>query len=165
MLNCSLFQSQNLTRQTNCLQAADTHAFKGCYPPLYDRDVPTSAWFAAYVTAYVERDVRQILKIQELETFQRFVRLCAGRTGQMLNLSSLATDCGIPHNTAKAWISVLEASYIVFQHRPHHANFNKRLVNMRKLYFYDAGLVSWLLGIRTPEYMETQPLRGTSSRR
>ena len=132
----------------------------GGYPPLYDRDVAVRAWFGAYVTAYLERDVRQVLKVQELETFQRFVRLCAGRTGQLLNFSSLATDCGITHNTAKAWISVLEASYITFQLRPHHANFNKRLVKASKLYFYDAGLVSWLLGIQTPEQMETHPLRG-----
>ena len=140
--------------------SVDIMLLKGCYPPLYDRDVPPSAWFAAYVTAYVERDARQLLKIQELETFQRFVRLCAGRTAQLLNLSSLAAECGITHNTAKSWISVLEASYLVFLLRPHHTNFNKRLVKMPKLYFYDVGLVSWLLGIRTPEQMETHPLRG-----
>lgn len=139
---------------------ADTLLLTGSYPPLYDRELNPAAWFAAYVTAYVERDVRQLLKIQELETFQRFVRLCAGRTGQLLNLSSLATECGITHNTAKSWISVLEASYLVFLLRPHHANFNKRLVKMPKLYFYDAGLVSWLLGIRAPEQIETHPLRG-----
>lgn len=133
----------------------------GGYPPLYDRDMDVRAWFNAYVTAYLERDVRQVLKVQELETFQRFVRLCAGRTGQLLNFSSLATECGITHNTAKAWISVLEVSYIVFQLRPHHANFNKRLVKAYKLYFYDVGLVSWLLGIQTPEQMETHPLRGS----
>lgn len=140
--------------------SVDSILLTGCYPPLYDREVPPSAWFAAYVTAYIERDVRQMLKIQELETFQRFVRLCAGRTGQLINLSSLATECGITHNTAKAWISVLEASYLVFLLRPHHANFNKRLVKMPKLYFYDAGLVSWLLGIRTEEHLNTHPLRG-----
>jgi len=138
----------------------DAMLLTGCYPPLYDRDVPPSAWFGAYVTAYIERDVRQLLKIQELETFQRFVRLCAGRSGQLLNLSSLATECGITHNTAKAWISVLEASYLVFLLRPHHTNFNKRLVKMPKLYFYDVGLVSWLLGIRTTEHIATHPLRG-----
>jgi len=133
----------------------------GGYPPLYDRDVSVRAWFSAYVTAYLERDVRQVLKIQDLETFQRFVRLCAGRSGQLLNLSSLAAECGITHNTAKAWISVLEASYIVFQLRPYHMNFNKRLVKASKLYFYDVGLVSWLLGIQTPEQIETHPLRGS----
>jgi predicted AAA+ superfamily ATPase len=104
--------------------------------------------------------VRQLLKIQELETFQRFVKLCAGRTGQLLNLSSLATECGITHNTAKSWISVLQASYLVFLLRPHHTSFKKRLVKMPKLYFYDTGLVAWLLGIRTAEQMETHPLRG-----
>lgn len=154
------FSIPELAQAGQLPQAADTMLLKGCYPPLYDRDVPPSAWFAAYVTAYVERDVRQILKIQELETFQRFVRLCAGRTAQLLNLSSLATECGITHNTAKSWVSVLEASYLIFLLRPHHTNFNKRLVKMPKLYFYDVGLVSWLLGIRTPEQVETHPLRG-----
>ena len=89
------------------------------------------------------------------------MRLCAGRTGQQLNYSALAADCGITHNTAKAWLSVLEASYIVFQLRPYHANFNKRLAKAPKLYFYDVGLVSWLLGTQTPEQIETHPLRGS----
>ncbi len=138
----------------------DRMLFTGGYPPLYDRDVTVRTWFGAYVTAYIERDVRQVLKIQDLETFQRFVRLCAGRSGQLLNYSSLAADCGITHNTAKAWLSVLEASYILFQLRPHHASFNKRLVKAPKLYFYDVGLAAWLLGIQTPEQIETHPLRG-----
>lgn len=138
----------------------DAMLLTGCYPPIYDRALEPAAWYSAYVTAYVERDVRQMLKIQELETFQRFVRLCTGRTGQLLNLSSLATECGITHNTVKAWISVLEASYLIFLLRPHGVSFNKRLVKMPKLYFYDAGLAAWLLGIRTPEQMETHPLRG-----
>lgn len=140
---------------------ADTILHKGCYPPIYDRNLPPNTWFSAYTTAYVERDVRQILKIQELETFQRFIRLCAGRTGQLLNYSSIATECGITHNTVKAWISVLEASYIIFLLRPHHVNFKKRLVKMPKLYFYDVGLASWLLGIRTAEQIATHPLRGS----
>jgi predicted AAA+ superfamily ATPase len=138
----------------------DDMLIKGGYPPLYDRHIPLRAWFGSYVTAYIERDVRQVLKVQELETFQRFLRLCAGRTGQLLNLVSLATDCGITHNTAKSWISVLEASYILFLLRPHHANFNKRLIKAPKLYFYDSGLVSWLLGIQTQQQLETHPLRG-----
>ncbi|RQW84890.1 MAG: ATP-binding protein [Geobacter sp.] len=135
--------------------------FTGGYPPIYDRQVPPRTWFSAYVTAYIERDVRQILKVQELEVFQRFVRFCAGRTGQLLNLSSLATECGITHNTAKSWISVLEASYIIFLLRPHHANFNKRLVKTPKLYFHDTGLAAWLLGIQSPDQIETHPLRGS----
>lgn len=142
-------------------KTVDEMLFKGCYPPLYDRAVTEQAWFNAYITAYIERDVRQVLRIQELETFQRFVRLCAGRSGQLLNHSSLAADCGISHNTAKAWISVLEASYILFQLRPHHANFNKRLVKSSKLYFYDVGLMAWLLGIREVSQLEAHPLRGS----
>ncbi|PIU49809.1 MAG: AAA family ATPase [Desulfobacterales bacterium CG07_land_8_20_14_0_80_52_14] len=134
--------------------------FTGGYPPIYDREVSVRNWFSAYVTAYIERDVRQVLKVQELETFQRFVRLCAGRTGQLVNYSTLAVDCGITHNTAKAWLSVLEASYILFLLRPHHINFNKRLIKAPKLYFYDVGLASWLLGIRDPDQIETHPLRG-----
>jgi len=142
-------------------QNLDETLFKGGYPPLYDRDVSVRAWFGAYVMAYIERDVRQVLKIQDLETFQRFVRLCAGRTGQLLNFSSLAADCGITHNTAKSWISVLEASYIIFLLHPYHTNFNKRLIKAPKLYFYDAGLASWLIGIQTPEQVATHPLRGS----
>ncbi len=154
------FSLEELAKSPKQPQNIDQMLYTGGYPPLYDRDVPVRAWFGAYVTAYLERDVRQVLKVQELEAFQRFVRLCAGRTGQLLNYSSLATECGISHNTVKAWISVLEASYILFQLRPHHVNFNKRLVKAPKLYFYDVGLVSWLLGIQTPEQMETHPLRG-----
>jgi predicted AAA+ superfamily ATPase len=139
----------------------DEVLFYGGYPPLYDRGVPPQNWFPAYVTAYVERDVRQLVKVQDLELFQRFVRLCAGRSGQILSLTSLAVDCGITHNTAKAWISVLEASYILFQLRPHHANFNKRLIKAPKLYFYDTGLQCWLLGIQTADQLSTHPLRGS----
>ena len=155
------FSLDELLRSGMSPQSLDEMLTKGGYPPLYDRNIPPRKWFSAYVTAYIERDVRQVLKVQELETFQRFVRFCAGRTGQLLNLSSLAADSGITHNTAKSWISVLEASYILFQLRPHHANFNKRLVKTPKLYFYDAGLVCWLLGIQTPQQLETHPLRGS----
>ena len=139
----------------------DEMLFTGGYPPLYDRGLSPRSWLSAYVTAYVERDVRQFLKVLDLEAFQRFVRLCAGRSGQILNLSSLATDCGITHNTAKAWISVLEASYILFQLRPHHANFSKRLVKAPKIYFYDTGLLCWLLGIQAPDQLAAHPLRGS----
>lgn len=139
----------------------DEMLLAGGYPPLYDRSLLPKAWFPAYVTAFVERDVRQILKVQDLEVFQRFVRLCAGRSGQILNLASLATDCGITHNTAKAWISVLEASYVLFLLRPHHENFSKRLIKSPKLYFYDTGLLCWLLGIQNAGQLASHPLRGS----
>ncbi len=154
------FSAEELTGAKKLPASIDAMMLIGCYPPIYDRSLEPASWFSAYVTAYVERDVRQMLKIQELETFQRFVRLCAGRTGQLLNLSSLAIECGITHNTAKAWISVMEASYLVFLLQPHSINFNKRLIKMPKLYFYDVGLASWLLGIRTTEQIITHPLRG-----
>ena len=134
--------------------------FKGGYPPIYDRDLAPRIWLSAYVTAYVERDVRQLLNVQDLETFQRFVRLCAGRSGQVLNLSSLAADCGVSHNTAKAWIGVLEAGYLLFRLRPHHQNFNKRVIKSPKIYFYDTGLLCWMLGIQGPDQLVTHPLRG-----
>jgi len=141
-------------------ETLDRRIHTGGYPALFDRPVTPRRWFPAYVTAYVERDVRQLLKVHDLDTFQRFVRLCAGRSGQLLNLSSLANDCGITHNTARSWISVLEASYLVFLLQPHHANFNKRLVKSPKLYFFDTGLLCWLLGIHDPQQLDVHPLRG-----
>ena len=132
----------------------------GMYPPLYDREVAPADWFPAYVNTYIERDVRQLINVRDLSAFQRFIRMCAARTGQLLNLSSLAADCGITHNTAAAWISVLEASYIIFLLRPHFTNFNKRLVKTPKLYFLDTGLAAWLLGIRELEQLAYHAQRG-----
>lgn len=138
----------------------DELLFSGGYPALYDRDLLPGDWFAGYITTYVERDVRQLINVRELSTFQRFLRMCAARSGQLLNLSSLAADCGITHNTAAAWISVLEASYIIHLLRPHYRNFNKRLVKSPKLYFCDVGLAAWLLGIHKPEEMAFHAQRG-----
>jgi len=134
--------------------------FKGLYPALYDRPLAPSAWHANYVMTYLERDVRNILSVRNLNTFQRFLRMCAARVGQLLNLSSMAADCGITHNTAQSWLSVLEASYIVFLMRPHFRNFGKRLVKSPKLYFYDPGLAAWLLNIQNPEHLAVHPQRG-----
>ena len=155
------FSVGELTRSGRRPPDLDATLLTGGYPPLYDRNLLPRTWFPAYVTAYVERDVRQLVNVRDLETFQRFVRLCAGRSGQILNLSSLANDCGVTHNTARAWISVLEASYILFQLRPHHANFRKRLIKAPKIYFYDSGLLCSLLGIQEPEHLATHPLRGS----
>ncbi|MGD8835633.1 MAG: ATP-binding protein [Desulfobacteraceae bacterium] len=134
--------------------------FSGLYPPVHDRKLAPSLWYGNYVQTYIERDVRQMVNIRDLNTFQRFVRLCAGRTGQLLNLSNLAGECAITHNTAKAWISILEASYIVFLLQPHHANFNKRIIKTPKLYFYDTGLAAWLLSIQNPDQLNIHPMRG-----
>jgi predicted AAA+ superfamily ATPase len=141
-------------------EKTDTLLYRGCYPPLYDRALSPGDWFAGYVTTYVERDLRRLISVRDLSAFQRFVKMCAARTGQLLNLSALAADSGISHNTASAWISVLEASYLVHLLRPHYRNFNKRLVKMPKLYFCDAGLAAWLAGIRRMEDLVFHPLRG-----
>jgi uncharacterized protein len=134
--------------------------FEGLYPPVHDRELDPGIWFGNYVRTYVEREVRQMINVRDLSAFQRFLRMCAARTGKLLNLSSLAADCGITHNTARAWISVLEASYIVHLLQPHFQNFNKRLIKTPKLYFYDPGLATWLLGIQNPEQLVTHPQRG-----
>lgn len=134
--------------------------FKGLYPPVYDRKVTPGSWYSGYMQTYVERDLRQLINVRDLSAFQRFVRMCAARTGMLLNLSAMASDCGITHNTAKAWVSILEASYILFLLQPHHRNFNKRLVKTPKLYFYDTGLAAWLLGIRDSDQIAIHSMRG-----
>ena len=134
--------------------------FAGGYPRIFDRELDPANWLRSYIATYLERDVRTISNVGDLAMFQRFVELCAGRTGQLLNYSSLAADCGISQPSAKAWLSVLEASFIVFRLPAFHGNFRKRLVRMPKLYFHDTGLACWLLGIRQFEQLRTHPLRG-----
>lgn len=134
--------------------------WKGGYPALYDRDLAPGDWFANYVAAYLERDVRLLLAVRDLSPFQRFVRMCAARSGQLLNLTALGADCGISAVTAREWLSVLEASYLVLRLPPHHQNFGKRLVKTPKLYFLDVGLMAWLVGIRDAATIATHAARG-----
>ena len=140
-----------------------THLWRGAYPGLWQRQ-PTLAecndWFSSYVATYAERDVRQLLQVQNLSTFQRFLRLCAARTGTLLNLVLLANDTGISHTTARHWLSVLESSELVFLLPPYFRNFGKRLVKTPKLYFTDTGLAAWLIGIREPQLLALHALRG-----
>lgn len=138
----------------------DALLHRGLFPPVLDRDIPARIWYPQYVATYVERDVREILPVRDIGAFSRFVRMCASRCGQLVNLSSLGADCGITHNTAHAWIDVLEASYIVTLLRPWHENFGKRLIKTPKLYFTDTGLLCWLLGIESPEHLSTHAQRG-----
>lgn len=133
---------------------------QGGYPALYDRPVTPHDWFANYIATYVERDVRQLIAVRDLGQFQTFVRMCAARTGQLLNLTALGADCGISAVTARHWLTVLEASYIVTLLRPHHRNFGKRLVKTPKLYFLDAGLAAWLMGVRDAATLQTHAARG-----
>lgn len=155
------FSTGELKNQKNTFNDLNELLFKGLYPPIYDRNIPPSNWYANYIVTYIERDVRQILNVKDLSTFQRFIRMCAARTGQLLNLASLGNDCGISHNTAKAWLTVLEASYIVFLLYPHYNNFGKRLVKSPKIYFYDTGLAAWLLGIQNIDHLSIHPMRGS----
>jgi len=125
--------------------------FKGGYPRLYKTDIDPTQFYRDYVGTYIERDVRQFHNLFDLDTFQTFLKLCAGRVGQILNMVSLANDCGIAQATAKNWLSLLKTSYVVFTLQPHFKNFNKRLIKQPKLYFYDTGLVSYLLDIKSPD--------------
>ena len=141
-------------------RALEETVLAGGYPRIFDQALDPSEWLRSYVATYIERDVRTISQVGDLTTFQRFVELCAGRTAQLTNYSALASDCGVSQPTARAWLSILEASFIVFRLPPFHINLGKRLVKMPKLHFYDTGLVCWLLGIRTPEQLRSHPLRG-----
>ena len=133
---------------------------KGFYPPLFDRQLDPSQWQSGYIQTYLERDVRQLSQVHNLDLFQRFLRLCAGRSGQILNQSTLAADAGVSAPTANAWLSILQASYVIFLLPPFHSNFNKRLVKSPKLYFHDTGIACNLLGIRTAADLELSPFRG-----
>ncbi len=141
-------------------QSLEETLFTGGYSRIFDKSLSPSEWLRSYVATYIERDVRTITNVGDLGAFQRFVELCAGRTAQLLNFSSLADDSGVSQPTAKAWLSILEASFIVFRLPPFHVNLGKRLVKMPKLHFYDTGLVCWLIGIREPDQLRTHPLRG-----
>ena len=140
--------------------AIDEMLFSGFYPRILDQGLEPRQALGDYFETYVERDVRRMGEIRNLSSFRRFVRLCAGRVGQLLNLSALGSDAGVSHTTAREWLTVLEASYIVFQLPPYHANIRKRLVKSPKLYFYDVGLASFLIGIEHADQVVTHPLRG-----
>jgi len=141
---------------------ADTDAMllNGFYPRLHHMRLKPHQVMADYFETYVQRDVRQLMQIRHQGLFEKFVRLCAGRTGQLLNLNSLGNETGISHTTAREWISILEASYILFLLPPWHANISKRLVKTPKIYFWDVGLASYLLGLQEVRHISRDPLRG-----
>ena len=134
--------------------------FAGAYPRIHDQGLPPTRWLADYLATYVQRDVRQVLAIGDLMAFTTFLRLCAGSTAQELNLSRLAADAGISQPTARAWLSVLETSFLGFRLPPWHANFRKRWVKAPKFHLFDSGLACHLLGIQSPDQLRTHPLRG-----
>ncbi|QPH40362.1 ATP-binding protein [Pedobacter endophyticus] len=134
---------------------------KGGYPPIYDQNIPPYKWHQNYINTYLEKDVRQIKNIINLSLFERFLRLCAGRVGQLLNMNSLGIEVGVDSKTIASWISILESSFVVYLLKPHHRNFNKRVVKMPKLYFYDSGLAAALLGIQNESQLDTHPVKGS----
>lgn len=154
------FSAVELNDAKKLPSSLDDMLYRGGYPALYDRDLTPDDWFPNYVATYLERDVRQLIAVRDLTQFQRFVKMCAARSGQMLNLAALGADCGISATTAREWFSVLEASYLVMRLPPYHRNFGKRLVKTPKLYFLDVGLMAWLLGIRDAVSIETHASRG-----
>ncbi len=134
--------------------------YKGFYPRIWDMDLSPGKVYADYFETYIERDLRQIVNIKDLDKFRRFARLCAGRVGQLFIASHLANEIGVSVHTINSWLSILETSYVIFQLPPFHANINKRLIKAHKLYFYDVGLVCNLLRIQQPGQLENHPLRG-----
>ena len=134
--------------------------YKGQYPRIYDRDIAPTDFYPAYIQTYIEKDVRLMKNIGDINAFIQFTQLCAGRAGQLLNYTGLANDAGISPNTAKAWISILESSYILYRLQPFHRNFNKRLVKSSKLYFYDTGIACSLLGIHDENQVNLHYMKG-----
>ena len=156
---------ENLSRQSRNKKSEISSDFfetlwTGGYPRIYDKHIPPQQWLANYTLTYIERDVRSIVNVSDLETFKRFLRLCAGRTGQILNLQSLGNDCGVDSKTVKRWLSILETSFVIKLLRPYYKNFSKRLIKSPKLYFIDSGLLCYLLGIRKPEELIIHSSRG-----
>lgn len=134
---------------------------KGFYPAIYDRDIPSNVFYSNYIQTYVERDLSELIQVNDLKLFRNFISLCASRAGQLLNLSSLANSCGISQPTAKSWLSVLESSYITFQLQPYYTNLNKRVTKTSKLYFYDSGLLAHLLKIKTTHSLKVSQQKGS----
>ena len=138
----------------------DERLLQGAYPPIHDRQLRAADFYPSYLETYVERDVRSLRNIGNLTQFRKFLMLCAGRCGQLLNLTALGNEVGVDHKTIQNWISVLEAGFLVYRLPPYHRNWNKRLVKQTKLFFLDTGLLCSLLGIRNTEDLRTHPLRG-----
>ncbi|MBN1960204.1 MAG: ATP-binding protein [Deltaproteobacteria bacterium] len=151
-----LFNNKTLSSNQDLFNIMTT----GFYPRIHDKHLNPHEWLADYFQTYIQRDVRDLINVGDTESFIRFVKLCAGRAGQLLNLSSLGADCGISHTTAARWLSLLESSFIIFRLMPHHQNFSKRLIKSPKLYFFDCGLLCYLLRIKDPEDLRISPYRG-----
>ncbi len=154
------FSSKELDGTEHAPASPLEYIVKGSFPRVYDQNVPLDIFYPSYISTYVERDVRQVQNVGDLNAFDLFLRLCAGHVGQLFNQSAIANSAGLSHPTVKRWLSILESSFIVFTLQPYHANYNKRLVKTPKLYFYDTGLACSLLGIQTAAQLETHFAKG-----
>ena len=160
MLELLTFSAGEMASARMLADELDPAIWQGAYPPVHDRDLRPDRWYANYMATYVQRDVRQISQIQNLDIFTRLMRLCAGNVGQLVNTVRLATECGTDHKTIRNWIGVLEASYVLTRLPPYYRSFRKRIIKTPKLYFFDTGLACHLLGIQSTEHLATHPLRG-----
>jgi len=159
MLKLLPFSVEELSGKVD-ISSVDKLLLTGFYPRIYDMNLDPTRAMGDYFETYVERDVRRLVNVRDLSLFEKFVRLCAGRIGQVFNLQGLANDVGISHTTARGWLTILEAGYIVFLLRPYFGNVSKRLIKSPKLYFYDTGLASYLLGLENELHVTRDPLRG-----
>jgi len=154
------FDLQELKASKWIKEDISTQITTGFYPAIYDRDIDPARYYADYINTYIKRDITELVNIHDMELFMKFVKLCAARTGQLLNYNNLAKDASISNNTAKSWLNLLEASYVCFTLNPYYKNFSKRLIKSPKLYFYDTGLVCQLLKIKAKNLMPTHLLYG-----
>jgi len=161
IVECLPFSQAELSRvKKHKNMSIEESIYKGSYPPLYDRDLDTRHWLQAYTAQYVEKDIRQLLNIQDHTMFHLFLKTCAAHTGQIIDAAKFSNQIGVNATTVKRWLSILEASYICFQLRPYYKNYNKRLVKKPKLYFYDTGLASYLLNIQSSDDITSHAYKG-----
>jgi len=160
LLNLLPFSISELQKTSLLKKTFEETAFTGFYPRIFDKKIPPSFFYPSYVQTYIQRDVLQITKIADAGVFIKFLKLIAGRVGQLINFSSLGSDTGVSANTIKSWVQLLEMSYIIFLLKPHYNNFSKRLVQQPKIYFYDSGLLCYLLGIEKPAQLHSHFARG-----
>lgn len=160
ILRMAPFSVSELAQADLLPETIDKWLFTGGFPRIYDKEIPPTDYFPSYIQTYIERDIRTLRNVGNLSLFIKFLKLCAARIGQLLNMHSLANECGVSVATAHAWLSILETSYVVFLLRPYYKNFNKRLVKTPKLYFYDTGLAASLLGLTDSSQMTLHYLRG-----
>ncbi len=147
--------------QNGAPYSVDDYLFQGMYPRVYQNNIPPTKFYRDYMLTYLERDVRQMIQIKDLSLFQQFLHLCAGYIGQLVNHDALSNAIGISASTVKHWLSILEASFVIFRLPPYYENFGKRIIKSHKLYFYDVGLASYLMDFRDKKELGHSPMRGS----